>query len=89
VSLLGELGRCCERGKAWERAVKYYQRGIEIDPLVEPFYQRLMVGYQTLGRRAEALATYRRCRETLHAQLQIPPSPATETIHQQIRALNS
>ncbi|MEW6683469.1 MAG: bacterial transcriptional activator domain-containing protein [Nitrospirota bacterium] len=54
--------------------------------LVEPFYQRLMLGYETLGRRAEALATYRRCRETLHAQLQIPPSPTTETIHQQIRA---
>ncbi|MEW6684201.1 MAG: BTAD domain-containing putative transcriptional regulator [Nitrospirota bacterium] len=85
VALLSELGRCCERGKDWERAVTYYQRGIELDPLVEPFYQHLMLGYQTLGRRAEALATYRRCRETLHAQLQIPPSPATETIHQQIR----
>ncbi|MEW6683466.1 MAG: BTAD domain-containing putative transcriptional regulator [Nitrospirota bacterium] len=86
VALLGELGRCWERGKDWERAVACYQRGIDLDPLVEPFYQRLMLGYQTLGRRAEALATYRRCRETLHAQLQIPPSPATETIHQQIRA---
>jgi DNA-binding SARP family transcriptional activator len=85
VALMGELGRCWERSQDWERAVAYYQRGIDLDPLVEPFYQRVMLGYQSMGRRAEALATYRRCRETLHAQLQISPSPATEAIHQQIR----
>ena len=86
VALLGDLGRCWERGADWERAVSCYQQGIKVDPLVEPFYQRLMLSYQTLGRRAEALSTYRRCREALNTHLQILPSPATEAIHQQIRS---
>ena len=84
-AMLERLGHCWERMEDWERAVACYQKGLAVDSLIEPFYQRLMVSYQCLGRRAEALTTYRRCRETLGALLQITPSPATEAIHQQIR----
>jgi len=37
--------------------------------------------YQRLGRQAEALAAYARCRKTLHALLQITPSPTTEKLY--------
>jgi ATP/maltotriose-dependent transcriptional regulator MalT len=86
VTPLQELGASCEQAKDWERAVACYQKGLGIDPLVEHFYQRLMLSYQRLGRRAEALSTYRRCRETLTRHFQIPPSSATEALYQQIRA---
>ncbi|MBI3569732.1 MAG: hypothetical protein HY082_01315 [Gammaproteobacteria bacterium] len=74
----------------WERigrhgtAIQCYQKGLEIDDLAEIFYQRLMVCYQQLGRRSEALAVYRRCRATLSLILSISPSPATEAIHRRL-----
>ncbi len=74
----------------WEKigrhgtAIQCYQKGLEVDDLAEIFYQRLMVCYQQLGRRGEALAVYRRCRATLSLILSISPSPATESIHRRL-----
>lgn len=76
--------------RQWERigrhgsAIQCYQKGLEVDDLAEIFYQRLMVCYQQLGRRSEALAVYRRCRATLSLILSIPPSPTTEAIHRRL-----
>ncbi|MBP7392910.1 MAG: bacterial transcriptional activator domain-containing protein [Zoogloea sp.] len=38
---------------------------IEVEPVAESFYRRLMSCYAQLGRRAEALAVYQRCRQSL------------------------
>jgi DNA-binding SARP family transcriptional activator len=67
-----------------EAAIQCYQKGLETDDLAEIFYQRLMVCYQQLGRKSEALAVYRRCRTTLSLILSITPSPATETIRRRL-----
>ena len=67
-----------------ETAIQCYQKGLETDDLAEIFYQRLMVCYQQLGRKSEALAVYRRCRTTLSLILSINPSPATETIRRRL-----
>ncbi len=57
-----------------------YQRGLEVDALAEEFYQRLMASYLSWGRRAEAIAVYRRCRKVLQSTLGLDPSPRTEEI---------
>ena len=44
-------------------------------PLHERFYAQLMVALADCGRRAEALATYRRARTILHEQLAVEPGP--------------
>jgi len=67
-----------------EAAIQCYLKGLETDDLAEIFYQRLMVCYQQLGRKSEALAVYRRCRTTLSLILSITPSPATETIRRRL-----
>ncbi|GAB4511095.1 MAG: hypothetical protein Tsb0026_13750 [Sulfuricaulis sp.] len=81
---LVDVARHWEKIGLHETAIQYYQKGLEVDDLAEIFYQRLMVCYQQLGRRSEALAVYRRCRTTLSLILSIPPSPATEAIHRRL-----
>jgi ATP/maltotriose-dependent transcriptional regulator MalT/two-component SAPR family response regulator len=71
----GELGK----------AVECYQKGLEVDDLMEEFYQRMMACYQKLGRKAEALSVYNRCCKILSAQLSIKPSPETEALVREIK----
>ena len=81
---LVDAARYWEKIGQHETAIQYYQKGLEVDDLAEIFYQRLMVCYQQLGRRSEALAVYRRCRATLSLILSISPSPATEAIYRRL-----
>ncbi|WP_372523286.1 BTAD domain-containing putative transcriptional regulator [Sulfuricaulis sp.] len=79
-----DVARHWEKIGQHEAAIQCYQKGLETDDLAEIFYQRLMVCYQQLGRKSEALAVYRRCRTTLSLILSIAPSPATETIRRRL-----
>lgn len=79
-----DVARHWERIGRHDAAIQCYQKGLEVDDLAEIFYQRLMVCYQQLGRKSEALAVYRRCRRTLSLILSISPSSATEAIHRRL-----
>ena len=43
----------------------WYERGLEVDDLSEELYQHLIAGYQALGRQADAVRAYERCRRRL------------------------
>ena len=75
------LGRHWEQTANWARALECYLKALEVDDLAEVFYQRLMVVYRQLDRRAEALAVYERCSKTLAAALGIKPSAATQALY--------
>ena len=68
----------------WDRAIGCYQKGLELDGLVEVFYQRLMTCYGRRGRKAEALALLRRCRRVFSIVLGVKPSEETEAIMQRL-----
>ena len=57
---------------------------LDDDPADEPVHRELMRLYTLNGRRPEALRQYQRCVEALAAELDVPPSPETESLHQQI-----
>ena len=78
-------GRILEDAKRWKKAAEFYQKVLEMDNLAEEAYQRLMLSYQRMGRRAEALAVYQRCRKILSSVFGIEPSPETEAIYRQIK----
>jgi LuxR family transcriptional regulator, maltose regulon positive regulatory protein len=76
----------CLRVHDVEGAIDLYRRTIELEPLAEGIYRRLMECYARTGRRAEALEVYRRCRQMLSIVLGIKPAPETEALHAAVHA---
>jgi tetratricopeptide (TPR) repeat protein len=77
-------GRHYEQAGAWERAVEFYDKGIETDPLAEEFYRRLMLCQRQLGNHADVVTIYQRCCCLLRAELDIAPSPETTAVYTSI-----
>ena len=73
-----------EESGEYEKAADCYRKALEIDELVEEFYQRLIICYQSLGRKTEALSVYERCRKMLAAFMGIAPSAETTAIYKGI-----
>ena len=73
----GESGRACE----------LYQRTVDMDPLAEEVYRRLMRCQQKAGESAEAMHTYHCCREQLVTVLGVAPSAETERLYNTLRSV--
>ncbi|MCW5623030.1 MAG: bacterial transcriptional activator domain-containing protein [Burkholderiales bacterium] len=86
VHALGELGRQLESSGRYDDAIGWYLRGLEADAVIEPFHQGLMRCYAALDRRTEAIAAYRRLRQTLSVMLGLQPSATTERLYQSLRS---
>ena len=80
-----EAGHSREAAGEWDAALSCYRKGMEADDLHEEFHRRIMLCLHRLGRRNEAEAAYQRCRRTLRASLNVPPSPETEAVLKSIR----
>lgn len=78
------LGAAMERAGAVDEAAQLYARGVEADPLAESLYRSHMLVLRQLGRRAEALEVYRRCRHMLSVLLGIEPAAETEALRRQL-----
>jgi two-component SAPR family response regulator len=78
---LVEIGRFWESHGDWEQAIKCYRKGIDVDDLVEVFYQRLMNCYLETHRLSEGMLIYRRCRQTLSIIFGLQPEPETESLY--------
>lgn len=88
IRLVDWLGHCYEETGQWKKAMECYENAIEADERHEEFYRRLMLCNKKLGRRAEALAVYQRCRNLFKAN-GIKPSPETEALHKELRIMGS
>ncbi len=75
-----DIGQVAEDNGHWRSAIRFYRKGLEIEPLAEELYRHLMISYRHLGQYAEGLATYQRCRHNLATLLQIVPSKETEAV---------
>ena len=82
---LMEVGRFWEARGCWEQAIECYRKGIDVDDLVEVFYQRLMNCYLNTDRLSEGMSVYRRCRQTLSIMLSLQPEPETESLYLALR----
>lgn len=61
-------------------ATDIYQRAIDLDNLSEDIYQRLIFCLKQLGKDAEALNAFRRCRDMLSIVLGVAPSRETKAL---------
>ena len=73
-----------EQNRQYNKAIEYYQKGLEVAEITEEFYQGIMYCYQNLNRRSEAISTYNRCKSLLYTVLSINPSSKTEALYQEI-----
>jgi predicted ATPase/DNA-binding SARP family transcriptional activator len=72
-----------------EAAIGALQRLVRTDPTDEAVQRELIQALADTGRRAEALAQYRLCREVLATELGVAPGAQTAALAQQLRALNA
>ncbi len=77
------IGRFWEEAGQWDRALACYEKCLEADPVAEGFYRHLMVCYQRLERRAEAIEAFNRCRKAL-AALNVEPSAETRALYEKL-----
>ena len=69
----------------WDQVVAVARRGLEIDPVQEPFYRALIEALFRQGNRSAALAEFERCRQVLDEQLGTAPDEATMALVETIR----
>lgn len=86
LTAVTKLGMFREQEKEFEKATGYYMKGLAVDNLEESFYRRLMECYYNLGRHADAVKVYRRCRDTLATVLDVDPSEETAKIYKMIKS---
>jgi DNA-binding SARP family transcriptional activator len=84
LRVLMRLGERLERAGRTAEAIDLYRRGLEADNLAEPIYRGLMRALAASGNQAEAISTFRRCRELLSIVLGVKPSAETERLHREI-----
>jgi LuxR family maltose regulon positive regulatory protein len=84
--LVLRVARSEERAENWQAASDLYRRALEHDNLTEEFHFRLMHCELHLGRRAEAIGVYRRCRNLLSINLQAKPSAEFEAAYRRVLA---
>ena len=79
-----DLARYWLQGGEAERAIDVLELAIERDYASEGIYRSLMECYASLGRQAEAVDTYSRCRKMLAAMLRVEPSPETTALYEKL-----
>jgi two-component SAPR family response regulator len=80
-----EVGRYLENHGYWQEAMDCYRKGINVDDLIEVFYQRLMVCCLATRCLSEGLSVYRRCSQILSITLGLQPEPETESLYRLLR----
>lgn len=80
-----EVGRYMEKHGYWVQAMHCYRKGIDVDDLVEVFYQRLIVCCLATHRLSEGLSVYRHCRQVLSITLGLQPELETESLYRTLK----
>jgi len=80
-----EVGRYMEKHGYWKQAMHCYRKGIDVDDLVEVFYQRLMACCLVTRRLSEGLSVYRRCCQVLSITLGLQPEPESKRLHRLLK----
>ncbi len=84
IHIVEDIGSHCERAEDFQKAVRWYEKGLELDGISEYFYQRLMLCHSNIGNRSKAADLYKRCREALEIETGLAPSAGTRALYQSI-----
>ena len=76
------MAKHLEGQKDWAAATSMLTRGLQVDPLCESLYQRLISCHHHAGAHAEVEKAFLKCRRMLFALLGVPPSEETIQLYQ-------
>jgi LuxR family maltose regulon positive regulatory protein len=79
-----ELGSRYEDRCRWNKAIRIYRQGFELDSLDEQVCRHLMTCYQRSGRESDAAATYKYCCDQLEHRVSRRPSTKTRSLAESI-----
>ncbi|MEM7029011.1 MAG: tetratricopeptide repeat protein [Chloroflexota bacterium] len=68
-----------------QKALTYAQRWLALEPWNEEVHRRTMCYFVSLGEKTAALAQFQACEVALKQHLNLPPSPETQKLLQQIK----
>lgn len=83
--VLESAGQDAERGRAWGRALRLAERGVQIDPFWEQGHRRLMRALAARGERNRALRHYQRFEGWLAREENGAPDPETQALAEHLR----
>jgi two-component SAPR family response regulator len=84
IELLHQTAHLHDRQGSFKKAIDCFKKVIQVDPLLEESYQKLMTLYALKGLTNEALKTYEACKKVLKKELKTKPDTATEAIYNKI-----
>jgi DNA-binding SARP family transcriptional activator/CRP-like cAMP-binding protein len=84
IHLLYKIADIQEKRGTSKVSIDCYRKIIEIDPLAEQVYRRLMTLFANKGRRTEAIKLYHDCRKALREGLDAEPEALTTSIYKKI-----
>jgi ATP/maltotriose-dependent transcriptional regulator MalT/DNA-binding SARP family transcriptional activator len=86
VRFVNEITAYLQESQRSDEALAFLHSALDADELAEGVYRQLMLFYQQLERKAEAIEVYNRCRKALAANLDVDPSPETQELYQALLA---
>lgn len=84
VDALIGMGRIHKQNNLPDKAIGYYTRAVRYMPNREDVHRSLMLLYQQLGRREDALAQYKQLTDYLDKTLMITPAKETQDLYNSI-----
>jgi LuxR family maltose regulon positive regulatory protein len=84
INLIHKIANLYEKQGALKKAIFFYKRAVQKDPLLEESYQKLMVLYSQQKKRNEALKVYEECKKALWDGLEAEPDQLTVAIYKRI-----
>ncbi len=82
LAALHRLAADAERAEAWDEAISYLQRMVQLDPLAEEVQRRLIGAYLRTDAVGAALRQYRQFETELRQELGLTPAPETRALVQ-------
>jgi DNA-binding SARP family transcriptional activator len=86
LAMLEKLMGYCEVRRLYTKGIAYGQCILRYDPAWERAHRQLMRLYYSAGDRTSALRQYARCATAVAKEFDLPPSPETVALYEQIRA---
>jgi ATP/maltotriose-dependent transcriptional regulator MalT/DNA-binding SARP family transcriptional activator len=84
IELLSKVAGLYERQGAFKKSIDCYKKAIQVDPLLEEPYQKLMTFYSSKGMNNEALRIYEDCKKVLKKELKTKPDSKTTAIYNKV-----